>query len=217
MLTHLWNDFRYAARRLSGSPGFTAAAVATIAIGVGINTAIFSVLNGLALRELPAPDAGELVSVYQTLEGVGRRVEGSRSSFSVAEYEAYRDGCRNAVGPRRLLAFDDRNARRRIAAGDLRRSRQLQLFRRASSAAGARQRIRAERLRLERRGPDRRSGARSLDVGVRCRSCDRRPRGRPEPAELHGRRRRGRRHARCRLRGSVVLRDVRVAAAAGRQ
>jgi predicted permease len=101
MLVNLINDLRYAARRLADSPGFTAAAVATIAIGVGINTAIFSVLNGFALRELPAPDAGELVSVYQTIEGTGRRVGGSRG-FSVAEYEAYRDGSETLSG---LVAY----------------------------------------------------------------------------------------------------------------
>ena len=101
MLVNLMNDLRYAARRLAGSPGFTAAAVATIAIGVGINTAIFSVLNGFALRELPAPDAGELVTLYQTLEGVGRRIDGSRG-FSVAEYDAYRDGSETLSG---LVAY----------------------------------------------------------------------------------------------------------------
>jgi len=71
MLLHLWDDFRYAARRLRVSPGFAAAAVLTIALGVGINTGIFSVLNGLALRELPAPDADELVSIHQIIEGEG--------------------------------------------------------------------------------------------------------------------------------------------------
>ena len=101
MLNHLWTDLRYAARRLGSSPGFTTAAVATIALGVGINTAIFSVLNGFALRELPAPDAGELVSVYQTLEGTGRFAGGSRG-FTVAEYEAYRDGSESLSG---LVAY----------------------------------------------------------------------------------------------------------------
>src|SRR5262245_54173129 len=98
MLMHLLSDLRYAARRLSGSPGFTAAAVATIAIGVGINTGIFSVLNGFALREMPAPEAGELVSIHQIFEGRGRFVNGAKSMFSVAEYEAYRDDTQTLSG-----------------------------------------------------------------------------------------------------------------------
>ena len=100
MLLHLWNDIRYAARRLGKSPGFTLAAVATIALGVGINTGIFTVLNGLALRELPAPDADELVDVHQIIEGEGVRrfISGSRSMFSTSEYRAYRDGTRTLSG-----------------------------------------------------------------------------------------------------------------------
>lgn len=91
MLRQLLEDLRYGARRLAASPGFTTAAVATIALGVGINAGIFSILNGFALRDLPVPEAGELVSVYQRIEGIGRRVEGSRSMLSAAEYETYRD------------------------------------------------------------------------------------------------------------------------------
>jgi predicted permease len=100
MLLNLWNDFRYASRRLTKSPGFTAAAVATIALGVGINTGIFTVLNGLALRELPAPEADELVDVHQIIEGEGVRrfVRGARSMFSTSEYRAYRDGTRSLSG-----------------------------------------------------------------------------------------------------------------------
>jgi predicted permease len=99
---HLLSDLRYAARRLLASPGFTAAAVATIAIGVGVNTGVFSVLNGFALRDLPVPAAGELVSVYQRIEGAGRRVQGARSMFSAAEYEIYRDNAQSLAG---LAAF----------------------------------------------------------------------------------------------------------------
>jgi putative ABC transport system permease protein len=99
---HLLSDLRYAARRLLASPGFSAAAVATIAIGVGINTGIFSVLNGFALRDLPVPAAGELVSVYQRIEGIRRRVQGARSMLSAAEYETYRDNAETLSG---LVAF----------------------------------------------------------------------------------------------------------------
>jgi predicted permease len=97
MLASLWSDFRYAARRLSQSPGFTAAAVATIALGVGINTGIFSVLNGIALRDLPAPEAGELVTVHQIFDGP-RFVHGGKSMFSTSEYRTYRDATQTVSG-----------------------------------------------------------------------------------------------------------------------
>ncbi|RPI64243.1 MAG: ABC transporter permease [Lysobacterales bacterium] len=98
MLLHLANDLRYAARRLAASPGFTVATVATIAIGVGVNTGIFSVLNGLALRDLPVPDSGELVGIAQTIEGVERTAYGSSSMFSTAEYRTYRDSSTTLAG-----------------------------------------------------------------------------------------------------------------------
>jgi predicted permease len=107
MLSHFFGDLRYAARRLAAAPGFTAAAAFTIALGVGINTGIFSVFNGLALRDLPAPDADELVSVHQiidlsTLRGVERSWSGPPNQFSTAEYRAYRDGARTLSG---LVAY----------------------------------------------------------------------------------------------------------------
>lgn len=100
MLANLWTDLRYATRRLAASPGFTAAAVVTIALGVGINTGIFSVLNGVALRDLPAPDADLLVSIHQTRQtGFG-----SVRRFSISEYRAYRDGTETLSG---ILAYSD--------------------------------------------------------------------------------------------------------------
>lgn len=101
-LLNLWHDISYAARRLAASPGFTAAAVLTIALGVGINTGIFSVLNGFALRGLPAPDANQLVSIYQTFDEETRRrrfrSEGPASNFSTSEYRTYRDGIQTLSG-----------------------------------------------------------------------------------------------------------------------
>src|SRR5688572_20369460 len=101
-MRHLLNDLRYAARRLAAAPGFTAAAVITIALGVGINTGLFSVFNGLALRDLPAPDADELVSAHQILErqalGAERSWSGPPSQFSTAEYRAYQEGARTLSG-----------------------------------------------------------------------------------------------------------------------
>jgi putative ABC transport system permease protein len=91
MLHNTWNDLRYALRSLSRTPGFAAAAIVTIALGVGVNTGIFSIVNGMLFRDIPAPDAHELVSIYQTIEGVPER-EGARVGLaSTAEFEAYRD------------------------------------------------------------------------------------------------------------------------------
>ena len=99
MLSSFWYDVRYSARRLSRSPGLAATAIVTIALGVGLNTGIFSVVNGVLFRGIPAPDAHELVSVYQTIEGGSAR-EGQAfiGYFSTSEYRTYRDGTQTLSG-----------------------------------------------------------------------------------------------------------------------
>jgi putative ABC transport system permease protein len=62
----MFNDLRYALRTLLKHRGFAVVAILTLALGIGANTAIFSVVNGVLLRPLPYPDAGSIVQVWTT-------------------------------------------------------------------------------------------------------------------------------------------------------
>jgi len=91
-LETFWRDLRYGARALGKNPGFTVVAVLAIALGIGVNTGIFSVLNGVALRLLPIPRAEQIVSVDQIFHGKLRRnLHGESGLFSYSEYKNYRE------------------------------------------------------------------------------------------------------------------------------
>jgi putative ABC transport system permease protein len=90
-LEALWQDFRYGTRMLLKQPGFTLIAVLTLSLGIGANTAIFSVVDAVLLRPLPYRDPDRLVRLWSTFESVGVPFSGS----AMPDYLEWRD--RNQV------------------------------------------------------------------------------------------------------------------------
>jgi len=85
-LETLWQDVRYALRMLAKNPGFTAVAVLTLALGIGVNTTIFSFVNALLLRPPTGVEATDrLVSVWN------RMADGHEMQFSYPDYIYFRD------------------------------------------------------------------------------------------------------------------------------
>ncbi|MGB2671768.1 MAG: ABC transporter permease [Candidatus Acidiferrum sp.] len=95
-MMNFWQDVRYGLRVLLKSPGFTAIAVLTLALGIGANTALFSVVNGVLLNPLPFPNPDQLVAVYS------KTAEFEQSSIS---YPNFLDWVRDNHSFSKLGAF----------------------------------------------------------------------------------------------------------------
>jgi putative ABC transport system permease protein len=88
----LWQDLRYGLRMLRKTPGFTTAAVATLALGIGFNTAIFSVVNAVLLRALPYHNSDRLIALFSAT------ADGERDGLSTTELHEFQD---------RMTSFED--------------------------------------------------------------------------------------------------------------
>lgn len=83
LMAHAWSDVRYALRALRRRPGFTAMALAILTLGIGANTAIFSVVNGVLLRSLPYRDVDNLMIIWSdaSAHGMSNQLRTSPGTF----------------------------------------------------------------------------------------------------------------------------------------
>jgi hypothetical protein len=80
-MNSLWPDLRFGVRMLVKSPGFAAITIATLALGIGANMAIFSVVNAVLLRPLPFAHSERLVSTFESLPGFEGTLPRNAPSF----------------------------------------------------------------------------------------------------------------------------------------
>src|ERR1700720_4425311 len=78
----LWQDLRYGVRVLRKSPGFALVAVLSLALGIGANSAAFSVIHAVLFRSLPYPDPGRLLRLGQDI---------TQGAVSIPEYEFWKE------------------------------------------------------------------------------------------------------------------------------
>src|SRR5208283_6819 len=97
-MNDFWKDARYAARVLAKSPGFTLVVVLSLALGIGANTAIFSLVNAYFLRPMPVDDPDRLVAVYLTSPRRWGRDIGNFSYPDLSDYRRADPGFSDLMG-----------------------------------------------------------------------------------------------------------------------
>jgi predicted permease len=118
-LDTLWQNLRHAVRVLLKNPVSTAAAVISIAIGIGANTAVFSLMNAVMLKTLPVSDPQQIVGVNYVLD---ETAPPAAEDYSIQTYRAMRDAARPyidlwaSVGADPVLSFGDVTAKLRVEA-----------------------------------------------------------------------------------------------------
>src|SRR5947209_20016445 len=93
----IWKDIRYSARVLAKSPGFTSVVVFSLALGIGANTAIFSIVNAFLLRPMPVDDPDRIVAIYTTAPRWGREAVGF-SYPDLLDYRKQQTGIADLMG-----------------------------------------------------------------------------------------------------------------------
>ncbi len=98
-LERAFKDFRLAWRQLAGNPGFTLLAIVTLALGIGANTAMFSILDGILFKPLPYPDSAQLERIYRATPQTNL---GNLSPAGVADFlrvkRTYADAAAYTIG-----------------------------------------------------------------------------------------------------------------------
>ena len=117
------HDLRYALRTLWKSPGFALVAIVSLALGIGANSAMFSLADALLLRPLPVPHASEIVVVQSQLRGeaIGGLFQYSRAVLSGFQGLARPEQILYGPGGFPIFAVRIRHRKRRAAADDIRR------------------------------------------------------------------------------------------------
>src|SRR5450432_1698425 len=96
------NDLKFAVRQLRKHPGFAAIAIATLGLGIGVNTAMFSILDAIMLRGLPSPEQHRLLTFYYTSPG---GAQDERTGVSQLEFDELCAGQQSFVS---LAGYEDR-------------------------------------------------------------------------------------------------------------